>query len=51
MIRAVLQELVRQIAIGGMQFDAIETGLFRKRRGVTEFFDHAGHLFRRKGTR
>ncbi len=42
-VRAGLQELFDQIAVGGVDFDAVETGLLRVGRSLAVDFDQQGH--------
>lgn len=45
-VRAVMKELIKEIAIRRMQLDAIETGTFRILCATPEIFDDAGNLIR-----
>ena len=48
---AVAQELIEQIAVCAMKFDAIEARLLRVQRGPSELFDDVGNLFEQQRTR
>src|SRR5579863_9677419 len=41
MVRPVLEELIKNIAVGGVKLDAIETGFLREYRAVMELLDDA----------
>src|SRR5579859_2358631 len=50
LVGTVLQELIDQIAVGGVQFDTVKTGCPGTLRTLAEFFDNAGYFTDIKST-
>src|SRR5690606_35225507 len=51
LVRAVLQELIQQIAVGAVQFHAVEARRFRVFRAGAERLDDAGNFRKLQGAR
>ena len=51
MVSSVAQKSVEQVAVGAMQFHAVESGLDGAGRSIAEVFDNAGDLGEFEGAR